>query len=63
LERHLEKRLEEGYKNLLYLFDMPFFKAAKKRYKSVLAISKAVKLNRATVQGKMKRCGLLQDKG
>ena len=63
MEHYLKPRLEEGYKSLLYLFDIPFFKAAKKRYRSVLAISKAVKLNRATVQTKMKRCGLLKDKG
>jgi len=55
MERQLAKRLEEGYKKLLYLFEVPLLRAAKKRYRSNLAISKALQLNRATVTSKMNR--------
>ncbi len=55
LQRQLEPRLEEGYKNLLYLFEVPLLKAAKKRFRSILAISKALGLNRATVTSKINR--------
>ena len=55
LQRQLEPRLEEGYKNLLYLFEVPLLRAAKKRFRSVLAISKALGLNRATVTSKINR--------
>ncbi|MRJ02088.1 MAG: hypothetical protein GXO19_04380 [Epsilonproteobacteria bacterium] len=55
LERILSERLEEGYKNLLYLFEVPLLRAAKKRYRSNLAISKALQLNRATVTNKINR--------
>ncbi len=55
MEKHLENRLEEGYKNLLYLFDVPILRAAKRKYRSNLAISKALDLNRATVTAKMKK--------
>jgi len=55
LEQVLAPRLEEGYKELLYLFEVPLLRAAKKRYRSNLAISKALKLNRATVTSKMNR--------
>ncbi len=55
MEGFLAPRLEDGYKDLLYLFEVPLLRAAKKRYKSNLAISKALRLNRATVTSKMQR--------
>ncbi|MRI84276.1 MAG: hypothetical protein C6I00_07640 [Nitratiruptor sp.] len=55
LERFLGERLEEGYKQLLYLFEVPLFRAAKRRYRSTLAISKALQLNRATVTNRLLR--------
>jgi DNA-binding NtrC family response regulator len=55
LEQILAPRLEEGYKELLYLFEVPLLRAAKKKYGSNLAISKALRLNRATVTSKMNR--------
>ncbi len=55
MQRHLEPRLEEGYKKLLYLFDVPILRAARKKYGSNLAISKALELNRATVTSKINR--------
>ena len=55
LERYLDSRLEEGYKGLLYLFEVPLLRAAKRRYKSVLAMSKALGLNRATLTTKLQK--------
>ncbi|BCD61232.1 hypothetical protein NitYY0826_C0065 [Nitratiruptor sp. YY08-26] len=55
LEQYLENRVEEGYKELLYLFEVPLLRAAKKKCKSVLAMSKALELNRATLTSKLKR--------
>ncbi len=55
LQKLLAPRLEEGYKELLYLFEVPLLRAAKKKFRSNLAISKALKLNRATVTSKMNR--------
>ncbi len=55
LEKFLEPQLEKGYKALLPLFEIPLLRAAKKRYKSALAMSKALQLNRATLTTKLKR--------
>ncbi len=55
LEEFLEPRIDEGYKELLGLFEIPLLRAAKKRYRSVLAMSKALGLNRATLTTKLKK--------
>ncbi len=55
LEHYLGSRLEDGYKGLLYLFEVPLLRAAKRRYKSVLAMSKALGLNRATLTTKLQK--------
>lgn len=57
LEEFLEPRIEEGYKELLRIFEIPLLRAAKKRFRSVLAMSKALQLNRATLTTKLKRYG------
>ena len=55
LEEFLADRVEMGYKELLYLFEIPLLRAAKKKYKSALAMSKALQLNRATLTTKLKK--------
>jgi DNA-binding NtrC family response regulator len=55
LERFFAKKLEEGYKSLLRFFEIPLLRAAKRKYRSNLAISKALGLNRATVTTKVER--------
>ena len=57
LEEFLEPRVEEGYKELLRIFEIPLLRAAKKRFRSALAMSKALGLNRATLTTKLKRHG------
>ena len=54
-EEFLKNRLEEGYKSLLRFFEIPLLRAAKKRYKSALGMSKALGLNRATLTAKLKK--------
>ncbi|BCD59786.1 MULTISPECIES: hypothetical protein [unclassified Nitratiruptor] len=64
MERFIEKKLPMDYKELLYMFEIPLLKAAKRKFKSALAISKALGLNRATLTKKLKRYeNQLQDKG
>ena len=55
LEEYLVERVEMGYKDLLYLFEIPLLRAAKRKYKSALAMSKALQLNRATLTTKLKK--------
>ena len=55
LEEFLEPRIEEGYKELLRIFEIPLLRAAKKRFRSALAMSKALQLNRATLTAKLKK--------
>ncbi len=55
LEEFLEDKIEMGYKDLLYLFEIPLLRAAKKKYRSALAMSKALQLNRATLTNKLKK--------
>ncbi|BAF69604.1 Fis family transcriptional regulator [Nitratiruptor sp. SB155-2] len=55
IERFLEKKLPMDYKDMLYIFEIPLLKAAKRKYKSALAISKALGLNRATLTKKLKK--------
>ncbi len=54
-EEFLKNRVEMGYKELLRYFEIPLLRAAKKRYKSALAMSRILKLNRATLTAKLKR--------
>ncbi|BCD67202.1 sigma 54-interacting transcriptional regulator [Nitratiruptor sp. YY09-18] len=55
LEDYLQTRVDEGYKELLYIFEVPLLRAAKKRFKSALAMSKALGLNRATLTKKLQK--------
>ena len=55
LEEFMADKIERGYKELLYLFEIPLLRAAKKKYKSALAMSKALQLNRATLTTKLKK--------
>ncbi|MRI59298.1 MAG: hypothetical protein C6H99_07320 [Epsilonproteobacteria bacterium] len=54
-EEFFASRLERGYRELLSFFEIPLLRAAKKRYKSALAISKVLGLNRATLTSKLKK--------
>ena len=60
LQEFLQEHIDEGYKELLAIFEVPLLRAAQKRYKSVLAMAKALKLNRATLTGKLKKYGLIE---
>ena len=62
LEEFFSKKLPDEYKAFMKYLDIPLLKAAKKRYGSVLAMAKALKLNRATLTTKLKKYGL-KDKG
>jgi DNA-binding NtrC family response regulator len=54
LKKEFEKNLTIGYKKLLKeFFEKPLFEVAQKKLKSVLQISKILKLNRATVTAKL----------
>lgn len=58
LEGFFEKKLPDEYKSFVKYLDVPLLKAAKKRYGSVLAMAKALRLNRATLTTKLKKYGL-----
>jgi len=63
-EEFISLRLEKGYRELLAFFEIPLLKAAKKRYKSALAISRALGINRATLTSRLKKYAhFLGDKG
>ncbi len=62
LEEFFSKKLPKEYKEFTKYLDVPLLKAAKKRYGSVLAMAKALRLNRATLTTKLERYGL-KDKG
>ncbi|NPA03322.1 MAG: hypothetical protein GXO61_00510 [Epsilonproteobacteria bacterium] len=57
-EEFFYPRLEKGYKKLIEFFEIPLLKAAKRKYKSALAISKALGMNRATLTGRLKKYNL-----
>ena len=62
IEAFLKKRLPASYKDLLSIFEVPLLRAAKKEYKSTLAMSKVLELNRATLTKKLQKYkDLLQD--
>lgn len=50
--------VESDYKNLLELFELPLLKAAQKRYKSQLQISKNLNINRVTLRKKLAKYDL-----
>ncbi len=55
LEKFIDKKLPISYKEWLYIYELPLLRAAKKRYKSALAMSKALGLNRATLTSKLQK--------
>ncbi len=55
IEAFLKKRLPASYKELLSIFEVPLLRAAKKEYKSVLAMSRVLDLNRATLTKKLEK--------
>ncbi len=60
VENYLVKTLEEenDYKELLELFEVPLLKAAKKRFKSQLQMSKRLRINRVTLRKKLAKYDL-----
>ncbi len=58
LEEFFDQKLPQEYKTFMQYLDIPLLKAAKKRYGSVLAMAKALHLNRATLTTKLKKYGL-----
>ncbi len=58
LEEFFGQKFPQKYKTFIQYLDIPLLKAAKKRYGSVLAMAKALHLNRATLTNKLKKYGL-----